>query len=277
MKVNEKSVRGNVQDILCPFKKLCITQGTGINGNTYSHNGTRAIDTTNGDGTRAPYYAPFDLVCVKTYPNMGGAIWQSKNKVRFADGTIDYCSISTNHDNSFNGYVGLELLQGEQLGNMGDAGQATGIHCHIEFSKGKNGLIQNSYGIWGMANSCEIEEACFMDNTEIIIGVAEWKYLKDVSVTEAAPKPTPSNKRYLNLKPTVDSWKVYKTHNYFDPDNKEDILAVLNPAKFGGLSYEILKDYGNYHFKIQTQQFGIGYISGNIEKYPCTITNHPEY
>ncbi len=92
-----------------------------------------------------------------------------------------------------------------------------------------------------------------------------------------APKPTPSNKRYLNLKPTVDSWKVYKTHNYFNPNNKEDILAILNPKKFGGLSYEILKDYGDYHFKIQTQQFGIGYISGNIEKYPCTITNHPEY
>ena len=93
----------------------------------------------------------------------------------------------------------------------------------------------------------------------------------------STPTPTPSNKQYLNLFPSVDSWKVYKTHNYFNPNNESDILAILNPAKFGGLSYEILKDYEDYHFKIKTQQFGIGYIAGNPNKYPCSITNKAEY
>ncbi len=120
--------------------------------------------------------------------------------------------------------------------------------------------------------------------TKILSGVAN-PYLLDNgnlgwtndSCIVSKLKTAPLNKRYLNLSPTVDSWKIYKTNNYFNPNNKSDILAILNPKKFGGLSYEILKDYGNYHFKIQTQQFGIGYVAGNPNKYPCTITNKAEY
>ena len=89
-------------------------------------------------------------------------------------------------------------------------------------------------------------------------------------------KPTPKNK-YLNLSPSVDSWTVYKTNNYYIPTKTDDVLAKLNPAKFGGLSYKILQDMGNYHFKIKTAQFGEGYIAGNPYKYPCTITDTPKY
>ena len=83
--------------------------------------------------------------------------------------------------------------------------------------------------------------------------------------------------KYLNLKPTVSSWTVYKTNNYYIPNNTSDVLAKLNPKKFGGLSYEILEDMGNYHFKIKTDMFGIGYIAGNPSKYDCTITDKPVY
>lgn len=90
------------------------------------------------------------------------------------------------------------------------------------------------------------------------------------------PAPTPSVK-YLNLFPDVSSWTVYKTNNYYIPSKTSDVLAKLNPAKFGGLSYKILEDMGNYHFKIQTAQFGIGYIAGNPNKYSCSITDKPKY
>lgn len=82
---------------------------------------------------------------------------------------------------------------------------------------------------------------------------------------------------YLNLSPTVSSWTVYKTNNYYDPDRASDILLKLNPRKFGGLSYKILADMGNYHFKIKTLNKGLGYIAGNPNKYPCTITTKPVY
>ena len=268
MKKGQTSVRGGYEDILCPFTNLSISQGSGYMGGTYSHQGLRAIDVVNGDGSRASYYAPFDCKAVNIITSAGQTIWQSLNKVRFADGTIDYATVLTVHDNSINFGIGYVAKQGTQFGNMGNAGQATGIHCHIEFAKGHQGLVKNSYGNWGLSNSVEFEQACFMDNTNIISGVANWKYLKDVPV---------SDKKYLNLAPTISSWAVYKTHNYFISTRESDIAGRLNPKKFGGLSYEILKDYGDYHFKIQTQNFGTVYIAGNPNKYACTITNKPVY
>jgi ribosomal protein S8 len=164
---------------------MVITQGSGYADGNFSHQGTRAVDVRGIEaGIRYPYYAPFDLRCVKTVPSYGEATWQSLEKVRFADGSVDYCTIETVHDNSFNAYVGMVVKQGNQLGNMGTAGYATGVHCHIEFAKGKQRLAKNSYGVWGLTNAVEIEGACFMDNTNIIVGVANWKYLKDVKVED---------------------------------------------------------------------------------------------
>lgn len=88
---------------------------------------------------------------------------------------------------------------------------------------------------------------------------------------------SPSKNKYLNLSSNVTSWRVYKTNNYYIPSKTSDILIILNPHKFGGLSYKILEDMGNYHFKICTYDKGIGYIAGNPYKYPCTITDNPTY
>ena len=90
------------------------------------------------------------------------------------------------------------------------------------------------------------------------------------------PAPAPSG-RYLNLSPTVSSWTVYKTNNYYIPSRTSDIAGKLNPKKFGGLTYRILQDMGNYHFKIHTSYYGDVYIAGNPNKYACTITNSPVY
>ena len=84
-------------------------------------------------------------------------------------------------------------------------------------------------------------------------------------------------KKYLNLMPNVSSWTVYKTNKYFIPTKTNDVRARLNPQKFGGLSYEILEDCENYHFKIKTEMFGYVYIAGNPNKYDCTITDKPIY
>lgn len=193
MKIGQTSKRAGIQDILCPFDKLYITQGSGFADGNFSHKGTRAVDVSNGDGERAPYYAPFDCKVTSIIPDYGEAIWQSLEPVRFADGTIDYCSFTTCHDDSINYGVGYVAHQGEQIGNMGAKGPGvTGVHCHIEFAKGLQGLYQNEYGIWGMVNSCEIEEACFMNDTEILLGIADWKYLEDVPVEEPVKEePTP--------------------------------------------------------------------------------------
>ena len=90
------------------------------------------------------------------------------------------------------------------------------------------------------------------------------------------PAPAPTGK-FLNLSPTVSSWTVYRTNNYYIPSRTSDVAGKLNPKKFGGLTYRILQDMGNYHFKIHTSNFGDVYIAGNPNKYACTITNSPVY
>lgn len=90
------------------------------------------------------------------------------------------------------------------------------------------------------------------------------------------PAPAPQE-RYLNLQPTVNSWTVYKTSNYYIPSKESDVAGHLNPQKYNGLSYRILQDMGNYHFKIHTSYYGDVYIAGNPNKYACTITNTPNY
>lgn len=264
MKEFQTSRRAGIQDILCPFDKMYITQGSGFADGNFSHKGTRAVDVSNGDGERAPYYAPFDCKVTSIIPDYGEAIWQSLEPVRFADGTVDYCSFTTCHDDTINYGVGYVAHQGEQIGNMGAKGPGvTGVHCHIEFAKGLQGLYQNEYGIWGMVNSCEIEEACFMNDTEILLGIADWRYLEDVPVTED---------EFLNISPEADYRTVYNSTDLI-PDNA---VAKLNPKKYGGLSYKILEKYDNEVVKIETDMFGEVYISAK-EQYFGTITNSPLY
>lgn len=264
MKKNQTSKRGGIQDILCPFTDMCITQGSGYADGNFSHKGTRAVDVRGKTaGVKEPYYAPFDCKAVAIDKLYGQTIWQSINKVRFADGTIDYCTFITVHDDTHNIGIGYKAKQGEQIGNMGVAGYATGVHCHIEFAKGKQYLAKNKYGIYGLTNAVEIEQACFMDNTNIIVGVADWKYLKDVPVAEY---------KYLNISPEADYRTVYKSKTL----TPENAVAKLNPKKYNGLSYKILKEYDNSIVKIKTDMFGEVYISSKKEYY-ATIDNKPKY
>ena len=55
----QKSVRGGIQDFLCPFTDMYISQGS--NG-SLSHKGTMANDVRgSSSGIRYPYYSPCDV------------------------------------------------------------------------------------------------------------------------------------------------------------------------------------------------------------------------
>lgn len=178
----QKCMRNGVEDFLCPFTKMNITQGA--NG-ALSHRGTMANDVA-GSGDRDPYYAPATVKCIAIYPDSGQSMWQSVNPVRFANGNIDYATFMIAHDNSQNCYVGQIVNQGEQLGNMGDKGYATGIHCHIEIEQGSDTTWkQNEYGIWCFNNEVDTDDCYFVDSTEIINGMGgNWKCVADVPVEE---------------------------------------------------------------------------------------------
>lgn len=180
----QKSVRNGIEDFLCPFTDMYISQGS---GGSYSHKGIMANDVRGLQaGIRYPYYAPCKVKCIKTYPSSGQVMWQSVNKVRFANGRIDYATFMTVHDDSMDAKVGQVVEQGSQLGNMGTKGNATGVHCHIEVSQSSDtSWTKNQYGIYHFNNEYDLDDCYFVDNTNIIKGLGgNWRTTKDVVVNE---------------------------------------------------------------------------------------------
>ncbi len=261
---NQKSVRAGIEDFLCPFTDMYITQGS---NSRFSHKGIMANDVRGIQvGVRYAYYAPCTVKCLKTYPSSGQVMWQSTNKVRFANGRIDYATFMTAHDDSMNVQIGQIVQQGEQLGNMGTKGNATGVHCHIEVSQSADtSWIKNSEGNYHFNHEYDLDECYFVDNTNILNGMGgNWKTTDQVVVDEEAD--TSNQKNYVNLPPSINSWALY------DVDVsplKENAKATLNPEKFGGLSYYVYeyRDNGTTAV-IETQQFGRGkiYIKDTVAK-----------
>ncbi len=184
MKAGQKSVRGGIEDFLCPFTDMIITQGS---QGEFSHKGTMANDVRGLQaGVRYPYYAPCTCKCISKYPSSGQSMWQSINKVRFANGRIDYATFVIAHDDSQDCYVGQVVNQGSQIGNMGTKGYATGVHCHIEIEQGKDTTWKkNQYGIYCLNNEYDTDECYFVDGTNVIQGMGgNWRILSNVPVGE---------------------------------------------------------------------------------------------
>lgn len=178
-----KSKRGGIEDFLCPFTDMYIT--CAANESKY-HMGTMAVDVRGIEpGIKYPYYAPATVKCIKTYPESGQVMWQTVDKVRCSNGYIGYVTFMTCHDDTMDAYPGLIVPQGNQLGNMGTKGNATGVHCHIECSESSDtSWYMNNYGNYCFSSEVDIEDVFFMDEVNILNGYGNWKYLKDVPVGE---------------------------------------------------------------------------------------------
>ena len=185
----QTSRRGGIQDFLCCFETMYITQGS----NMGTHKGTQANDVRGAyAGVKYPYYAPCDCKLIWRDVSNGQGMWQSLEKVRFANGNIDYATFVTAHDETFDAQVGQIVRQGEQLGNMGNrAGGgaiSTGVHCHIEIAQHKYDISnwkKNFYGIYCFPNETDTDDCYFVDNTNIIYGMGgNWKYLSQVPVKD---------------------------------------------------------------------------------------------
>lgn len=185
----QKSIRGGVQDFLAPFTDIYITQGS----NMGTHRGTMANDIRGAyAGVKYPYYAPCDCKLIWRDVSNGQGMWQSLEKVRFANGNIDYATFVTAHDETFDAQVGQIVRQGEQLGNMGSkaggGGTSTGVHCHIEIAQHKYDISnwkKNGYGIYCFPDETDTDDCYFVDNTNIIYGFGgNWKYLSQIPVDD---------------------------------------------------------------------------------------------
>ena len=243
----QKSVRGGIEDMLHPCTDIYITQGS--NGG-YSHKGIMANDIRGKQaGVREPYYAPCTVKCMAVYPSSGQAMWQSTGDVRCPNGYVGKVTFMTAHDDSFNAKVGMVVPQGNQLGNMGTKGNATGVHLHFQTAQtSSTKWYKNNYGIYRFENEVDIDDVCFVDNTNILKGMGgNWRTTDKVPVVE-------DTRNFVNLPPSISSWAFYDIN---ESPVKKNANGSLNPKKFGGLSYYVYeyRDNGTTAV-IETVQFG---------------------
>lgn len=252
----QKSVRGGIQDFLCPFTDMYITQGS---NSAFSHKGIMANDVRGLEpGVRYPYYAPCDVVCKAIYTESGQSMWQSTEKVRCANANITYVTFQIAHDDSQDCYVGQVVEQGNQLGNMGTKGNATGVHCHIQTEQGSDtSWYKNQYGNYQFNNEVDLDDMYFVDNTNIIEGMGgNWRTTGDVPV---------SSEKYINLPEWIEERNIY--------DSNKNQFATIKPAKFGGLSYKVYSIDGEFA-EIETVDYGRCYVK-ITDSTP--ITDTPTY
>lgn len=167
-----------------PLTYMNITQG--VNG-SFTHLGSKAIDLGN-TGQKELVYAPFDGVIKKVYKTSGNFVWfESKEKVLWADGTEDYMTVLTGHDDNVESlYVGREFKQGEVYYAQGSSGNTTNVHVHLEVGRGTfsgNGWNKNEFGVWVISNSVHPASAFFVKETTVIDNDAgyPWKILKVIT------------------------------------------------------------------------------------------------
>ena len=156
-----------MEKIIFPMTNVRITQG--VNG-LFSHKGSYALDCAGKDGGIDNVYAPFTCIVKRIYAN-DNAVWiESVDKVRFANGIEDYCTILLAHDDDISDlYVGKRINQGEVFYQEGRKGKVTGNHIHLEVARGKyKGWFKNLYGVWMLMSAIHPASAFFMYKVNVI-------------------------------------------------------------------------------------------------------------
>lgn len=154
--------------LLFPLEYLYMSQDE---GGSYSHLYTYSIDClgwgVNGRIYKCPYYAPCTLKCI-TVSN-GNVVWESTNKVHYADGTLDYVTINFVHDNNTSvHYVGEIIQQGDLIGHTGTALNVTGDHVHINTARGHYaGFYDVGTGHYQLRNATHVYDTMYVNDTII--------------------------------------------------------------------------------------------------------------
>ena len=249
-KGDKKSLNG-IELFLCPFENLYITCGP---NESKFHKGVMAWDVS---GTQAQsYFAPATSKCLKLYPESGQSMWQTIGNVRCPNGYVGIVTYMIVHDNDISDlYVGKIVNQGERLGEFGDKGNADGQHCHIEFSQGSDtSWFKNKYGNYMFNNEVDPEDVLFMDNTNILNGMGNWRYTDSLYIGKPIERDT--NKEQIR----VFTDKFYPTGRktpmgYISGFVKEGIYNVLETRVENNLTWyriedELWFDYGQEWSKV---------------------------
>ena len=216
---------------------LNISQGA---DGGFSHKGDKAIDIVGVKNFKAPFTGT-----IKKILSNDNEVWlESNEKVLYADGTIDYMTILTLHDNDIsNLYVGKVIKQGEVYYSQGSWGNATGDHIHLAVGKGKftgSGWYKNSYGYWCINNQIDVYKGLFLyDKVKVINGLYNW--VKTSTFTTSSD----NNVETYTVVKGDTLWSIAKRFG-----TTVDELVRLNNIKNKNLIYigQVLKIKGNVDY-----------------------------
>lgn len=251
MKPNKKYLDSNGYEyFMCPFTKMYISQGS----RQWSHSGVMANDVTNGDGAKEPYYAPCSCRCEAVYPKSGQSQWVSLNPVHLANGKISIVHFTVAHDDSFNAYVGMTLIQGNQIGNMGAKGIGTGVHAHIQVGVGHPnvwGIVKGyftfngvRYPVYGFQYEPYDLDDCYFVNDTTILNGAGGKWKTCTPATNAASKPsTPSQGEKIDQILHVGSYVTSGALNIKDVKKINGDECVNIPSLGGYFPTRFISEY----------------------------------
>ena len=156
--------------------------------NEFSHKGDKALDLAGEDIGIDNLKAPFTGVIKRVYNNVNAVWLESLNRIKYADGTVDYMTVLTMHDNDVSNLkVGDIIKQGEVYYEEGRKGYTTGNHIHLAIGKGKfsgNGWYKNSYGNWVINNQYDVNKALYLYSNTIIKNDGGYNWIKTDSLVE---------------------------------------------------------------------------------------------
>lgn len=154
----------------------------------FSHKGDKAIDISGNDTGIESLKAPFTGVIKRIYTNTNTVWLESVDKVRYADGTIEFMTVMIMHDNDISNLrVGDIIKQGNTYYDEGIKGYTTGNHIHLAIGKGKftgNGWYQNSNGNWVINNQYDVHKALYLLDSVKVLNSGGYNWIKTNTLVE---------------------------------------------------------------------------------------------
>ena len=182
--------------------------------NNFSHKGDKAIDISGKDTGIESLKAPFTGIIKRIYSNTNTVWLESIEKVKYADGTIDYMTIMTTHDNDISNLkVGNIIKQGSIYYEEGRKGYTTGNHIHLAVGKGKftgNGWRLNNSGTWIINNQYDVHKALYLLNSIKILNSGGYNWVKTNTLVE---NEIIQNQNTYKVKKGDNLTKIAKQHN----------------------------------------------------------------
>lgn len=213
----------SIQRLIFPMKYLNLSQKE---LGKYSHHNINAIDGKGKDYKIDNVFAPCDIkiVAVYRYNSMGNCvIATSLNKVRFADGTINYATFQFMHDNNISNIkVGKIIKQRQVFYQEGTSGFATGNHIHLAVKKGLfDGFDKNNWSLKGAINTQKV--FFVLKGYTVVMNTLGNKYKETSSLIYNKPAIKKWSKKrkykskvnglYVRLQPNAKTGKIYRKLN----------------------------------------------------------------